>query len=307
MLKTTIFRAGLLCQGLILISATGITNPGYYLSNSGHIHSDTAKINILFPMEKTVCYCLTPFEEKESMAHPAFKANPAIEKFIIKYNKENLKLFENMTEKKRHDFLIMETTLQKFELPAELKFLAFVESKLISTATSKTGARGFWQLMPATAKSFGLKITDKKDERTDCFKSTVAAARYLKQLFENFQDWLLVIAAYNGGAGTVYKAIKKSGSRDFWKLQYFLPLETRIHVKKYISTHYYFEGKGGLTTMSKKETEEHFAFAEAYINHEENILPKNSFKTLFIEESLPPNNWILIENNHNKLKLVSKI
>jgi membrane-bound lytic murein transglycosylase D len=87
------------------------------------------------------------------------------------------------------------------------------------------------------------------DERTDYFRSTHAAAKYLTSLYSDLNDWLLVIAAYNGGPGRVYSAIKKSGSRDFWKLQYYLPEESRNHVKKFIATHYIMEGKGGVTTM----------------------------------------------------------
>ncbi|WP_309480032.1 transglycosylase SLT domain-containing protein, partial [Brevibacillus agri] len=74
----------------------------------------------------------------------------------------------------------------------------------------------------------------------DYYKSTHVAAKLLKELYEQFGDWLLVVAAYNGGAGRVKNAIAKSGSRDFWKLQFLLPEETRTHVKKFIATHYVF-------------------------------------------------------------------
>jgi membrane-bound lytic murein transglycosylase D len=103
------------------------------------------------------------------------------------------------------------------------------------------------------AKRFGLK-TGRVDERMDFYKSTTVAARLMKELYGKFGDWLLVVAAYNSGAGRVRQAIRKAGSRDFWDLQYYLPEETRNHVKKFIGTHYAFEGKGGWTTMTAAET-----------------------------------------------------
>jgi membrane-bound lytic murein transglycosylase D len=107
--------------------------------------------------------------------------------------------------------------------------------------------------MPSTARVLGLRVNGKIDERRDIFKSTHAASRYLTSLFSIYGDWLLVIAAYNGGPGKVNSAIKRSGSRDFWTLQKYLPTESRKHVKKFIATHYIMEGEGGVTTLTKKE------------------------------------------------------
>ena len=91
------------------------------------------------------------------------------------------------------------------------------------------------------------------DDRKDFTKSTVAAAKLLTSLYSNFGDWLLVIAAYNAGEGRVRQAIRKAGSTNFWALQRYLPEETRNHVKKFIATHYYFEGCGGVATMTAEE------------------------------------------------------
>jgi membrane-bound lytic murein transglycosylase D len=88
------------------------------------------------------------------------------------------------------------------------------------------------------------------DERTDYYKSTDAAARYLLLLYKDLKDWLLVIAAYNGGPGRVYDAIRKSGSRNFWALQYYLPTESRNHVKKFIATHYIMEATPGSSVLN---------------------------------------------------------
>jgi membrane-bound lytic murein transglycosylase D len=148
-----------------------------------------------------------------------------------------------------------------------LKYLAVIESRLKSKAVSGAGAAGPWQLMPITARDLGLKVTRTRDERLDYSKSTHAAAKYLKYLYGQFQDWLLVIAAYNGGPGYVYNAIKKSRSRNFWDLQYLLPEETRNHVKKFISTHYMFEGQGGITTLTKSEATEQIGALAGYLSN----------------------------------------
>lgn len=126
-------------------------------------------------------------------------------------------------------------------IPVELKYLSVIESHLSSQAISWAGAAGPWQIMPAEATRLGLKLLP-NDERMDYQKSTQAAAIILKELYQQFGDWLLVVAAYNGGAGRLSKAIEKKKTKDFWALQYELPLETRNHVKKFIATHAIFEG-----------------------------------------------------------------
>jgi membrane-bound lytic murein transglycosylase D len=153
-------------------------------------------------------------------------------------------------------FDMMEGVLTTHHLPGELKYLAVIESNLKSYALSWAGAVGPWQFMPATARRMGLKVNSYIDERTDYYKSTHAAAKYLTELFSTYGDWLLVIAAYNGGNGNVNYAIRKSGSRNFWDLQYYLPEESRNHVKKFIATHYIMEGNGGITTITRDEAKD---------------------------------------------------
>jgi membrane-bound lytic murein transglycosylase D len=145
-------------------------------------------------------------------------------------------------------------------IPIELKYLSVIESNLTPNLTSWAGAVGPWQLMPYEAERLGLK-TSPVDERTDFRKSTIAAATILKELYAQFGDWLLVVAAYNGGAGRVSKALKKKGTNDFWQIEYDLPLETRNHVKKFIATHYVFEQDGGWTTLTASETKDKKAIA----------------------------------------------
>lgn len=137
-------------------------------------------------------------------------------------------------------FNLYDMILESKGIPTQLKYLSVIESHLSSMVTSSAGAVGPWQLMPAEATRLGLKLTP-NDERTDYEKSTQAAAGILKELFDEFGDWLLVVAAYNGGAGRMRQTIKKMKTNDFWELQYALPLETRDHVKKFIATIYVFE------------------------------------------------------------------
>jgi membrane-bound lytic murein transglycosylase D len=119
--------------------------------------------------------------------------------------------------------------------------------------------------MPTTARDLGLKVSRGYDERKNYYKSTRAAALYLRDLYNELGDWLLVIAAYNGGTNNVYRAIKKSGSRNFWDMQYYLPLETRLHVKKFIGTQYTFEGQGSITTLTKQEATEQLPGSSQYV------------------------------------------
>jgi membrane-bound lytic murein transglycosylase D len=145
-------------------------------------------------------------------------------------------------------FIIIDSILDHYGLPLELKYLAVIESELKPTALSRVGAKGPWQLMPGTAHELGLKVNRRSDERTSFYKSTSAAAKYLKDLHREFGDWLLVLAAYNGGPVPVYRAIRKAHSRDFWTLQRYLPAESRNHVKKFIATAWYFEDNRAKTS-----------------------------------------------------------
>jgi membrane-bound lytic murein transglycosylase D len=190
---------------------------------------------------------------KVSIDATAITLNKQAASFVKDYIKRNDNNLSKIKVRGELCFGMMDSIFNRFGLPVELKYLAVIESELKSTATSRVGAKGPWQFMPATAKVLGLKITRQYDERTNYRKSTRAAAMYLRDLHAMYGDWLLVLAAYNCGPGPVNYAIKKSGSRNFWKLQNYLPAESRDHVKKFIATHYYFEGQGGETTLTKAE------------------------------------------------------
>ncbi len=188
---------------------------------------------------------------------PKIRLNNAAAHYTNQFLKKNTEALELVQKRSKPCFRIIEPVLDKYGLPVELKYLAVIESQLKASAVSRVGAKGPWQLMPGTARDLGLKVSKKYDERSHYYKSTVAAAKYLKDLYAEFGDWLLVVAAYNSGPVPVYKAIKKSGSRNFWKLQGFLPAETRGHVKRFIATHYFFQEEGSLTMLTKAETAEY--------------------------------------------------
>ncbi len=158
--------------------------------------------------------------------------------FVKDYLEDNQQRLEKMSSWAGPYFVMIDQILAKYQLPRELKYLAVIESNLKTTALSNKGAVGPWQFMPETGRLYGLKVNAARDERQDLYKSTHAAARYLRDLYKQLGDWLLVIAAYNGGDARVESAIRKAHSRDFWKLQYYLPAESRNHVKKFIATHY---------------------------------------------------------------------
>jgi len=196
---------------------------------------------------------------------PSIELNQNVQEYAANYIELYTRTFNKIRTKNASYFKTMDAVFTKQGLPVELKYLAVVESQLKPNVVSKAGAAGAWQLMPVTARYFSLKVTPGYDERLNFTKSTVAVAKYLKYLHKMFDDWLLVIAAYNGGPGTVFKAIKKSGSRNFWKMQNYLPAETRVHVKKFISTHYYFEGKGSITTLTKDEVNDYIKTMSEFV------------------------------------------
>lgn len=140
-------------------------------------------------------------------------------------------------------FPLFEEVLKEKNMPEELKYLAIVESAIHTEAVSWCGAAGIWQFMPATARIYKMRV-DSIDERKDPRISTYAAAEYLKDLHGIYNDWLLAIAAYNCGPGTINKAFKKAryakvkGTLDFWKIKRFLPEETQGYVPAFIASAY---------------------------------------------------------------------
>jgi membrane-bound lytic murein transglycosylase D len=174
-------------------------------------------------------------------------------------------------------------------VPVELKYLSVIESHLSSQVVSWAGAAGPWQIMPEEATRLGLKLLP-NDERMDYQKSTQAAATILRELYQKFGDWLLVVAAYNGGAGRLSKAIEKKKTKDFWALQYELPLETRNHVKKFIATHAIFEGVS-MTELDKVQSAESATNSNTSLGMERMVISgRFNAKTIAIWLKMPLTN-----------------
>lgn len=136
-------------------------------------------------------------------------------------------------------FPMFEEMLDKYNIPLELKYLAVIESALNPTAGSRAGAKGLWQFMYGTGKVYGLGVNSMVDDRFDPYMATDAACRHLKDLYDIYGDWSLVLAAYNSGAGNVNKAIRKAGGvKNYWAIWPFLPRETRGYVPAFIAVTY---------------------------------------------------------------------
>ncbi len=167
----------------------------------------------------------------------------------LRLSKESLRCIENYTTRHRKGsesllgrvamyFPYIENELKENNLPQELKYLAIVESSLKASATSNAGAAGLWQFMRGTGKMYGLKINSTVDERKDPLRSTNAALEYLSDLYEQFDDWTLALAAYNCGPGNVRKAMRRSGKRSFWEIEKYLPKETRKYIPRFVAASY---------------------------------------------------------------------
>lgn len=165
--------------------------------------------------------------------------NHTVRNFITMYTVRKPKQVSVMLGLANYYFPIFEEALAKYGLPMELKYLPIIESALNPGANSVASAVGLWQFMYATGKMYKLEISTFVDERRDPIKATEAAVKYLRDLYNMYNDWHLVIAAYNCGPGNVNKAIKRSGNaRDYWKIYYKLPKETRGYVPAFIAANY---------------------------------------------------------------------
>ena len=165
--------------------------------------------------------------------------NERVRAFILRYVKRSPKQVARLMRMSEYYFPIFEEALCRYNLPYELKYVPIIESALNPMARSHAGAAGLWQFMPATGKLFGLEINSLVDERMDPIKSTDAACRFLSGMYAIYQDWNLVIAAYNCGSGNVNKAIRRAGGkRDFWSIYPYLPRETRNYVPIFIAANY---------------------------------------------------------------------
>jgi len=168
-----------------------------------------------------------------------FKFNAQVKQYIDLYAMRKRGLTERVLGLSKIYFPLFEEQLDRHNMPLELKYLAVIESALNPAARSRVGAKGLWQFMYGTGIMYDLQVTSYVDDRSDPYKSTIAACEHMNDLYELYHDWSLVLAAYNSGAGNVNRAIRKAGGvMDFWVIQRFLPRETRDYVPAFIAASY---------------------------------------------------------------------
>ncbi len=165
--------------------------------------------------------------------------NELVRSYIKRYT-DSSGLMSRVLSLAQYYFPMIEEELLKAGLPIELRSMAIIESALQATAYSRVGAAGLWQFMPTTARAYGLEVNSMVDERYDPVKSTVAACKYMKDLYKMYNDWSLAIAAYNCGPGNVNKALARTGGNpsSFWDVYWRLPRETRGYVPAFIAASY---------------------------------------------------------------------
>ena len=165
--------------------------------------------------------------------------NDVVQKFIDRYSGRLRHSVTYMLGACNFYIPIFEEALEAYGLPLELKYLPIIESALNPKAVSRVGATGLWQFMLATGKQYGLEVNSLVDERRDPIKASYAAAHYLKDLYNIFGDWSLVIASYNCGPANITKAIHRAnGQKDYWQIYPYLPRETRGYVPAFIAANY---------------------------------------------------------------------
>jgi len=210
------------------------------LFSGKNFYADTAKLNIYnFKPDEVPQYTDAEYEKfinQLNIRSPfPFVYNEDVKRYINLYAFKRRMLTSRMLGLAEYYFPLFEEKLDMFNLPLELKYLAVIESALNPVAVSRAGASGLWQFMHGTGKIYGLEVTSFTDDRYDPLKATIAACEHFVDLYNIYNDWALVLAAYNAGSGTVNRAIRKSGgSKDYWKIRTFMPKETQNYVPTYI-------------------------------------------------------------------------
>ena len=210
----------------------------YASGNTSAIHDDSW-------LESMTDHIKAGIENVVHIVSPRLDAS--VQSYLRTYIERNRTKTEHMIGRSVIYFPMFEELLEANGLPVDLKYLAVVESALTPQAISRVGATGLWQFMKTTGREYGLHITKYIDDRCDPEMSTKAAIKYLGNLYRQFDSWELAMAAYNAGPGRVRYAIRKSGSKDYWKLQGYLPRETRAYVPGFIAASYvlnYYQDHG---------------------------------------------------------------
>lgn len=198
-----------------------------YDMDSVHFHSNVTDKEYLRRLADMNSFITLPFNE-------------TVRNYMILYSEKMPTKMGSMLALSQYYFPIFEEIFDRYGLPKELKYMAIIESALNPVAVSRAGAKGMWQFMYNTARMYGLTINSFVDERLDPVKSADAAARYLMDAYKIFGDWNLAISSYNCGSGNVSKAMRRSGSREFWPVYDYLPRETRGYVPAFVGAMYAF-------------------------------------------------------------------
>jgi membrane-bound lytic murein transglycosylase D len=226
----------------VLAAIDSMMASGYFESLGFNDNSEELNVNGYAADSVPVFDSLTYAKRFEALnANSPFSIvyNSRISGYINLYAKRRKRTTAKMLGLAPMYFPIFEETLDRYDMPLELKYLAIVESALNPKAKSRVGASGLWQFMYRTGKMFDLQVTSYYDERSDVYKSTDAACQYLKKLHKMNDDWDLALAAYNCGPGNVNKAIRRSGGKkSYWEIRNFLPRETRGYVPAFLAVNY---------------------------------------------------------------------
>lgn len=198
---------------------------GCVVTVGDHVHSGRVESEVL-PHDEQLRY--PSIEVPQRVDFLLYTAD-----YLAKHRQTILKSLE----RREPYYPLLKRAFSERGLPLDLMNVALIESNYKPEAKSPSGAVGMWQFIASTARQYGLEVGWLRDDRTDVYKSTHAAARHLEDLYNKFDDWYLAIAAYNGGVTGVKRAIRRAGSRDFFEIsrQGFLRKETRSYVKKVLA------------------------------------------------------------------------
>lgn len=163
---------------------------------------------------------------------------PEVRREIKRYTSQNRKCIENALNNRKQHYDLMGQIFKNEGVPEELINVAMLESQFNPQAKSPAGARGMWQFMAGTGRLYGLKVSKKQDDRLNPLLSTIAAAKHLKDLYNDFGDWHLALAAYNAGPNKIKKSLEKTGTDTFWEISRKgeLSKETQDFVPRFIAS-----------------------------------------------------------------------
>ncbi len=234
-----------------------------FISSYSSLKANPSSVNDPVPQSKSSLYADRLADLNLPLQAPMDKQ---LSRKISEYVQQGSKSTAFMLGRAEHYLPVFEQYLRLYKLPPSLKYLPIAESLLRSGAVSDASAAGLWQLMPTTARAYGLRVDDTVDERLNIHLATDAAVRILKDNFEEFGDWHLALAAYNAGSGTVRKAIRSANSQTYTKLKRFLPKETQRYVSAYLAAAYAinYYGDHGLSPQTSRYTKDPLAYLKVY-------------------------------------------